>query len=47
MVREKILENEKNSRSGNFSFSQGNVENMKKSHGKVGECQNFPKKVAS
>ena len=29
-VREKVLENEKCSRSGNFIFSQGNLEKMKK-----------------
>ena len=48
-VREKILEKCKNfqvrEKSGNFIFSQGNLEKMKKSHGKVREFQNFPKKL--
>ena len=45
IVRENILENEKNSRSGNIIFSQGNLEKNKKVGGKVKEFQNFPKKV--
>ena len=45
-VREKVLENEKNSRSGNYILSQGNLKKInKKSHGKVREFQNFPKKM--
>ena len=45
-VREKVLENEKFSRSGNYIFSQGNLKKKKKkSHGKVREFKNFPKKM--
>ena len=44
-VREKVLENEKKSRSGNYIFSQGNLKKNEKSHGKVREFQNFPKKM--
>ena len=46
-VREKVLENEKFSRSGksgNYIFSKGNLKN-ERSHGKVREFQNFPKKI--
>ena len=46
-VREKVLENEKFSRSGksgNYIFSQRNLKN-ERSHGKVREFQNFPKKM--
>ena len=32
-------------KSGNYIFSQGNLKEMKKSHGKVREFQNFPKKM--
>ena len=49
MVREKSLENEKNSRSGEsqgISISvRDNLEKNEKSWGKVREFQNFPKKV--
>ena len=41
----KVLENEKNSRSGksrNYIFSQGNLKKNDKSHGKAREFQNFP-----
>ena len=41
-VREQVLEKEKNSRSGK---SQGNLKKNEKSHGKVREFQNFPKKL--
>ena len=41
-VREKVLENEKCSRSGNFIFSQGNLEYMCKSK-KSGNFKNFKK----
>ena len=34
-------------KSGNFIFSQGNLEKNEKSQGKVREFQNFKKKVAS
>ena len=41
--------NEKISRSGeksgNYIFSQGNLKKNEKSHGKVREFQNFPKKM--
>ena len=43
----KFLENEKFSRSGNYIFSQRNLKKNEKSHGKVREFQNFPKKDAS
>ena len=32
-------------KSGNFIFSQGNLEKMKKSQGKVREFKHFPKKL--
>ena len=32
-------------KSGNYIFSQGNLKKMKKSHGKVREFQNFPKRM--
>ena len=48
-VREKVLENEKKfqvrEKSGNYIFSQGNLKKNEKSHGKVREFQNFPKKM--
>ena len=46
-VREKVLENEKNSRSGKsqgIHFQSGKFRKMKKSHGKVRGFQNFPKR---
>ena len=43
-VREKSLENEIFSRSGNFNFSHGNLEKRIKSQGKVREFEKFPKK---
>ena len=42
-VREKVLEVRE--KSGNYIFSQGNLKKNKKSHGKVSEFQNFPKKM--
>ena len=45
-VREKVLENEKCSRSGNFINRQGNLEKMKKVMEKSGNFKNF-KKIAS
>ena len=48
-VREKVLENEKFSRSGKSqgtTFSVREIKKkIKKSHGKVREFQNFPKKM--
>ena len=41
---EKIWKMKKSS-SGNFIFSQGNLEKMKKNHGKVREFHNFPQKL--
>ena len=32
-------------KSGNYIFSQGNLKKNEKSHGKVREFQNFPKKI--
>ena len=32
-------------KSGNYIFSQGNLKKNEKSHGKVREFQNFPKKM--
>ena len=48
MVREKVLENEKFSRSGKsqgIHFQSGKFKKKEKSHGKVREFQNFPKKM--
>ena len=46
-VREKSLENEiffkVREKSGNFNFSQGNLEKSGKSQGKVREFENFQK----
>ena len=48
-VRENILENKKKSqvreKSGNFIFSQGNLEKMKKVMEKSGKIKVFPKKL--
>ena len=47
-VREKVLENEKFSRSGKSqgkTFSVREIEKNEKSQGKVREFQNFPKKM--
>ena len=47
-VREKVLENEKFSRSGKsqeITFSVREIKKNEKSHGKVREFQNFPKKM--
>ena len=47
-VREKLLENEKFSRSGKsqgITFSAGRFKKNEKSQGKVREFQNFPKKM--
>ena len=47
MVREKILENEKKiqvrEKSGNFIFSQGNLEKLKKVREKSGKFKIFQK----
>ena len=48
MVREKVLENEKFSRSGKsqgITFSVREILKKMKSHGKVRKFQNFPKKM--
>ena len=48
MVGEKVLENEKNSRSGKsqgITFSVREIKKNEKSHGKVREFQKFPKKM--
>ena len=47
-VREKVQENEKFSRSGKsqgITFSVREIKKNEKSHGKVREFQNFPKKM--
>ena len=47
-VREKVLENEKISRSGKsqgITFSVREIKKNEKSHGKVKEFRNFPKKM--
>ena len=47
-VREKVLGNEKFSRSGKIRelhFQSGKFKKNEKSHGKVREFQNFPKKM--
>ena len=43
-VREKVLENEKFSRSGNYIFSQGNLKKMKKVTEKSGNFKIFLKR---